>query len=175
MYAGKRRVPPDVAARLAESLSDDDLTVREIEVLRLVAEGNRNQDIASRAIHLGRYRQGSPEAHHDEARCHRSHAGRDDRRPPRHHPPLAAHQAHPPAARRRPSHPSSGRIPPASLDRVIQNTRSRDGTMRIGRYGFGVLEGTPMSTTTVAFIHLQTQEMIMELTAGTNPFGEQHW
>ena len=48
VHAGKRRVPPDVAARLAESLSDDDLTVREIEVLRLVAEGNRNQDIASR-------------------------------------------------------------------------------------------------------------------------------
>ncbi len=48
VHAGKRRVPPEVAAQLAESMSDDDLTAREIEVLRLVAEGNRNQDIAAR-------------------------------------------------------------------------------------------------------------------------------
>jgi DNA-binding NarL/FixJ family response regulator len=48
VHAGKRRVPPEVAAQIAESLSDDDLTPREIEVLRLVAEGNRNQDIAAR-------------------------------------------------------------------------------------------------------------------------------
>lgn len=48
VHAGKRRVPPDVAAHLAEGLSDDDLTPREIEVLRLVADGNRNQDIAAR-------------------------------------------------------------------------------------------------------------------------------
>jgi DNA-binding NarL/FixJ family response regulator len=48
VHVGKRRIPPDVAAQLAESLSDDDLTPREIEVLRLVADGNRNQDIATR-------------------------------------------------------------------------------------------------------------------------------
>jgi DNA-binding NarL/FixJ family response regulator len=48
VHAGKRRIPPEVAAQLAENLGDDDLTPREIEVLRLVAEGNRNQDIATR-------------------------------------------------------------------------------------------------------------------------------
>ena len=48
VHAGKRRVPPEVAAQLADNLSDDDLTPREIEVLRLVADGNRNQDVAAR-------------------------------------------------------------------------------------------------------------------------------
>jgi len=46
VYAGKKRVPAEVANQLAEFMSDDDLTAREVEVLRLVAEGNRNQDIA---------------------------------------------------------------------------------------------------------------------------------
>jgi DNA-binding NarL/FixJ family response regulator len=46
VHAGKKRVPAEVAAHLAEHMSDDDLTVREVEVLRHVAEGNRNRDIA---------------------------------------------------------------------------------------------------------------------------------
>jgi DNA-binding NarL/FixJ family response regulator len=46
VHAGKKRVPPELAAHLAEHLSDEDLTVREIEVLRRVAGGNRNRDIA---------------------------------------------------------------------------------------------------------------------------------
>jgi DNA-binding NarL/FixJ family response regulator len=45
VHAGKKRVPPEVAARLAEHLSDEDLTAREIEVLRRIAGGNRNRDI----------------------------------------------------------------------------------------------------------------------------------
>lgn len=45
VHAGKKRVPPDVAAQLAEHMSDDNLTVREVEVLQHVAEGNRNRDI----------------------------------------------------------------------------------------------------------------------------------
>jgi DNA-binding NarL/FixJ family response regulator len=46
VYKGKKRVPPEVAAHLAEHMSDEDLTAREIEVLRKVAGGNRNRDIA---------------------------------------------------------------------------------------------------------------------------------
>jgi DNA-binding NarL/FixJ family response regulator len=46
VHAGKKRVPPAVAAQLAEHLSDEELTAREVEVLRKVAEGNRNRDIA---------------------------------------------------------------------------------------------------------------------------------
>src|SRR6185436_11054828 len=45
VHAGKKRVPPEVAAHLAEHMSDEDLTEREIEVLRQVAGGNRNRDI----------------------------------------------------------------------------------------------------------------------------------
>ena len=46
VYAGKKRIPAQLAAQLAEHVSDDDLTVREVDVLRQVAEGNRNRDIA---------------------------------------------------------------------------------------------------------------------------------
>jgi DNA-binding NarL/FixJ family response regulator len=46
VHAGKKRVPPEVAARLAEHMSDEDLTAREVEVLERVAGGNRNRDIA---------------------------------------------------------------------------------------------------------------------------------
>jgi len=48
VYAGKKRIPPEIAAKLAEHLSDEALTDREVEVLREVAGGNRNRDIALR-------------------------------------------------------------------------------------------------------------------------------
>jgi DNA-binding NarL/FixJ family response regulator len=48
VHAGKKRVPAEVAAHLAEHLSDEALTAREIDVLRHVAGGNRNRDIAER-------------------------------------------------------------------------------------------------------------------------------
>jgi DNA-binding NarL/FixJ family response regulator len=47
VHAGKKRVPPDVAAQLAEHMTYESLTVREIDVLRQVAGGNRNRDIAN--------------------------------------------------------------------------------------------------------------------------------
>jgi DNA-binding NarL/FixJ family response regulator len=46
VHAGKKRIPPEIVAQLAEHLSDETLTVREVEVLRQVAGGNRNRDIA---------------------------------------------------------------------------------------------------------------------------------
>jgi DNA-binding NarL/FixJ family response regulator len=46
VHAGRRHVPPEVAARLAEHLGDDDLTARELEVLRLIRDGYRNKQIA---------------------------------------------------------------------------------------------------------------------------------
>jgi DNA-binding NarL/FixJ family response regulator len=48
VHAGKKRVPPEIAASLAEHLSDEALTEREVDVLRHVAGGNRNRDIAER-------------------------------------------------------------------------------------------------------------------------------
>jgi len=44
--AGKKMIPAEVAAQLAEHVSEDALTEREIDVLRHVARGNRNRDIA---------------------------------------------------------------------------------------------------------------------------------
>jgi DNA-binding NarL/FixJ family response regulator len=46
VHAGRRHVPQEVAARLAEHLGDDDLTTRELEVLRLIRDGYRNKQIA---------------------------------------------------------------------------------------------------------------------------------
>jgi DNA-binding NarL/FixJ family response regulator len=48
VHAGKKRIPPEIVAHLAEHLSDEGLTAREVEVLREVAGGNRNRDIAER-------------------------------------------------------------------------------------------------------------------------------
>lgn len=44
-HAGKKRIPAEVAAHLAEHMGEDALTPREVEVLRHLAEGNRNKDI----------------------------------------------------------------------------------------------------------------------------------
>jgi DNA-binding NarL/FixJ family response regulator len=46
VHAGKKCVRPEIAALLAEHYGDDALTNREIEVLRQIAGGNRNRDIA---------------------------------------------------------------------------------------------------------------------------------
>jgi DNA-binding NarL/FixJ family response regulator len=46
VHVGKKGIPTQVAAHLAEHMSDEDLTEREVEVLRHVAEGRRNRDIA---------------------------------------------------------------------------------------------------------------------------------
>jgi DNA-binding NarL/FixJ family response regulator len=48
VHAGKKRVPSEVAAYLAEHLGDEALTPREIDVLGHIAGGNRNRDIAER-------------------------------------------------------------------------------------------------------------------------------
>jgi DNA-binding NarL/FixJ family response regulator len=46
VHSGRRHIPPEVAARLAEHMGEDDLTVRELEVLRLIRDGHRNKQIA---------------------------------------------------------------------------------------------------------------------------------
>jgi DNA-binding NarL/FixJ family response regulator len=48
VHDGKKGIPSHIAAHLAEHMSDEDLTEREVEVLRHVAEGNRNRDIAEK-------------------------------------------------------------------------------------------------------------------------------
>ncbi len=46
VHAGQKRIPPDIAAELAEHATDDALSAREIDVLRLIAAGNSNKLIA---------------------------------------------------------------------------------------------------------------------------------
>ena len=48
VHSGKRKIPAEIAAHLAEHYSDEALTQREVEVLQQVAGGNRNRDIAER-------------------------------------------------------------------------------------------------------------------------------
>ncbi|HLX85581.1 MAG TPA: response regulator transcription factor [Terriglobales bacterium] len=48
VHAGKKSIPPEIAAHLADHLSDETLSAREIEVLQQIAEGNRNRDIADK-------------------------------------------------------------------------------------------------------------------------------
>jgi DNA-binding NarL/FixJ family response regulator len=48
VHAGKKRVPPEIAAQMAERFGDEKLTDREIDVLRQTAGGNRNRDIAGK-------------------------------------------------------------------------------------------------------------------------------
>ena len=47
VHAGQKRISAEVAAELAEHAAEDDLTSREINVLRLIAVGNANKEIAS--------------------------------------------------------------------------------------------------------------------------------
>lgn len=48
VHAGKKRIPSEIAAYLAEHYSDERLTTREVDILRHLAGGNRNRDIAER-------------------------------------------------------------------------------------------------------------------------------
>jgi DNA-binding NarL/FixJ family response regulator len=47
VHAGQKRIVPAVAADLAEHATDDALSPREVDVLRLIAGGNANKAIAS--------------------------------------------------------------------------------------------------------------------------------
>jgi DNA-binding NarL/FixJ family response regulator len=46
VHEGRKKIPPEIASELAEHATEDDLSVREIEVLRLIAGGNSNKEIA---------------------------------------------------------------------------------------------------------------------------------
>jgi len=48
VHAGRKRIPPEIAAHLAEHLGEEALTARELEVLQQLSGGNRNRDIAEK-------------------------------------------------------------------------------------------------------------------------------
>jgi DNA-binding NarL/FixJ family response regulator len=47
VHAGQRRLAPEIAVEVAEHATDDVLTAREVDVLRLIAGGNANKEIAA--------------------------------------------------------------------------------------------------------------------------------
>ena len=47
VHAGQKRIPQEVAAGLAEHTGEDELSTRELDVLRLIASGNANKEIAA--------------------------------------------------------------------------------------------------------------------------------
>lgn len=47
VHSGKRRIPAEIASEIAEHVADDELTMREIEVLRGVAAGKSNKLVAA--------------------------------------------------------------------------------------------------------------------------------
>ena len=47
VHGGQKRIPPEIAAELADHATEDDLSPREIGVLRLIASGNGNREIAA--------------------------------------------------------------------------------------------------------------------------------
>ena len=47
VHAGQTRIPPDVAAKLAERMTGPELTHRELDVLRLLMAGKSNKQIAA--------------------------------------------------------------------------------------------------------------------------------
>ena len=48
VHAGRKKIPSEIAAYLAEHYSDEQLTPREVDILHQLAGGNRNRDIAKK-------------------------------------------------------------------------------------------------------------------------------
>jgi two-component system NarL family response regulator len=51
VHAGKSRIPPAVAERLANRMGGPELTARELDVLRLIVHGNSNKEIGE-GLHI---------------------------------------------------------------------------------------------------------------------------
>lgn len=47
VHAGQRPLPPEIASRLAERVHRSELSPRELEILKLIAKGRSNKEIAS--------------------------------------------------------------------------------------------------------------------------------
>jgi DNA-binding NarL/FixJ family response regulator len=50
VHAGHKQIAPEIAAELAEHAAEDELSSREIDVLRLIGAGNSNKQIADKLL-----------------------------------------------------------------------------------------------------------------------------
>jgi DNA-binding NarL/FixJ family response regulator len=48
VYAGRKRIPPEIAVQIADHAGEDNLTAREVEVIQLIAAGNPNKLVADK-------------------------------------------------------------------------------------------------------------------------------
>lgn len=48
VHAGRKQLSPEIAAQLADHAADDQLSSRELDVLRLIGDGNANKQIADK-------------------------------------------------------------------------------------------------------------------------------
>ena len=79
VHSGRKCVPQEIAAGLAEHLSDENLSDRELEVLRHVADGERNRDIGEKLFIAEETVKAPSSTHHGQTRSPRSHALGGDR------------------------------------------------------------------------------------------------
>jgi DNA-binding NarL/FixJ family response regulator len=48
VHGGRRRIPPEIASQIANHTADSNLSIREIDVLQLIAAGNANKLVADK-------------------------------------------------------------------------------------------------------------------------------
>lgn len=63
VHAGKKTLSPEISYQVAEHANDDALNAGEIDVLRLIAGGKANKEIAGSALNPGRNREGPSQKH----------------------------------------------------------------------------------------------------------------
>ena len=87
VLAGKTYLAPAAAAKLAERVTQVQLTPRELGTLRLMADGHSNKEIASALCDQRADGQDPSRPPVREARRHQPHRGGAGRHPPRSRPP----------------------------------------------------------------------------------------
>ena len=93
VHAGRRVVTPDIQQALDEQARLPTLSMREHQVLELVAEGHAQQGDRRGARHQRRYRRHAREEPLHQAGRARPHGRRGQGDPPRHHPHRVTHPA----------------------------------------------------------------------------------
>jgi len=94
VHAGKKALSPEASFEIAEHATDDALTPAEINVLRLIAAGNANKQIADQLSITEETVKGSQE-HPLQAGCQRPNAGGHDRAEARNHRTLVSRKSPP--------------------------------------------------------------------------------